>query len=193
VATVNERLSVHNVTFHGAPLAELEEHWAALGVSRLSILDSQLLDPEFPMLLQRTDYRVEAVYHLFAGGTLSRDPQIAQDALCAVIDAAAGARARTVYLLTGGRGALTWKQAADQFCTMVNPCVEHANRVGVALAIENASSLYADIHLAQRCATRLRSPRWAGWASASTCFTVGPKAISKRWFSAPCREPRSSS
>ncbi|HUE32706.1 MAG TPA: TIM barrel protein [Mycobacterium sp.] len=148
MATVNERLSVHNVTFHGAPLAELEEHWAALGVSRLSILDSQLLDPEFPMLLQRTDYRVEAVYHLFAGGTLSRDPQIAQDALCAVIDAAAGARARTVYLLTGGRGALTWKQAADQFCTMVNPCVEHANRVGVALAIENASSLYADIHLA---------------------------------------------
>jgi hypothetical protein len=64
VATVNERLSVHNVTFHGAPFADLEEHWAALGVSRLSILDSQLLDPEFPMLLQRNNYSVEAVYHL---------------------------------------------------------------------------------------------------------------------------------
>jgi sugar phosphate isomerase/epimerase len=65
-----------------------------------------------------------------------------------VIDAAASAGARTVYLLTGGRGGLNWEQAADQFCVMVTPCVEHSNRVGVALAIENASSLYADIHLA---------------------------------------------
>jgi sugar phosphate isomerase/epimerase len=31
---------------------------------------------------------------------------------------------------------------------MVTPCVAHAKAAGVALAIENASSLYADIHLA---------------------------------------------
>ena len=148
MATANERLSVHNVTFHGSSLTDLQAHWAALGVSRLSILDSQLLDPEFPTLLQRNDYRVEAVYHLFADGRLSNDPHLAREALCAVIDAAASVGAHTVYLLTGGRGALTWGQAADRFCTMVTPCVEHAIRVGVALAIENASSLYADIHLA---------------------------------------------
>jgi sugar phosphate isomerase/epimerase len=148
VTAVNERLSVHNVTFLGASLADLEAYWAALGVSRLSILDSQLLDPEFPILLQRNAYTVEAVYHLFAGGLLSNDPHVAQDALCAVLDAAASVGVRTVYLLTGGRGALTWEHAADQFCVMVTPCVEHANRVGVALAIENASILYADIHLA---------------------------------------------
>jgi sugar phosphate isomerase/epimerase len=144
----HKRLSVHNVTFHGASLADLEAYWAALGVSRLSILDSQLLDPEFPILLQRNNYTVEAVYHLFAGGRLSTDPRTAQGALSTVIDAAAGVGARTVYLLTGGRGSLTWEQAADEFCAMVTPCVEQANRVGVALAIENASSLYADIHLA---------------------------------------------
>jgi sugar phosphate isomerase/epimerase len=144
----HKRLSVHNVTFHGAPLADLEAYWAALGVSRLSILDSQLLHPEFPMLLQRNNYIVEAIYHLFAGGRLSTDPHTAQGALSTVIDAAASVGARTVYLLTGGRGSLTWEQAADQFCAMITPCVQHANRVGVALAIENASSLYADIHLA---------------------------------------------
>jgi sugar phosphate isomerase/epimerase len=148
VTTANERLSVHNVTFHGATLADLEAYWAALGVSRLSILDSQLLDPEFPMLLQHNGYTVEAVYHLFADGRLSTDPHTARDALCAVLDAAASVGARTVYLLTGGRGALNWEQAAEQFCAMVTPCVEHANGLGVALAIENASSLYADIHLA---------------------------------------------
>jgi sugar phosphate isomerase/epimerase len=144
----HHRLSVHNVTFLGASLAELEKHWATLSTSRLSILDSQLLDPEFPILLQRNDYTVEAVYHLFAGGRLTSDPRTAQDALLEVIDAAAGVGARLVYLLTGGRDGLNWQQAADRFCATVAPCVAHARRVGVALAIENASSLYADLHLA---------------------------------------------
>ncbi|WP_322858229.1 TIM barrel protein [Mycobacterium europaeum] len=144
----HKRLSVHNVTFYGDSLAEMQAHWAALGVSRLSILDSQLLDPEFPIVLQRNDYAVEAVYHLFAGGALSSDPQAARAALSSVIDAAAAVGARTVYLLTGGRGDLTWGQAAERFCAMVTPCVTHAKAAGVALAIENASCLYADIHLA---------------------------------------------
>lgn len=134
----HERVSVHSVTFYGSPLHELEEYWAALGVSRLSILDDQLLDPAFPELLRRTAYAVEAVCHVFAG----------PDGLLPVIDAAAAVRARTVYLLTGGRGSLSWPQAAERFSAAIAPCVEHAQAAGVALAIENASSLYADIHLA---------------------------------------------
>jgi sugar phosphate isomerase/epimerase len=132
------RLSVHNVTFYGATLDELEKYWADLGVSRVSILDSQLLDPQLPLLLQHNDYSVEAVYHLFA----------AEDALTRVIDAAAGVGARTVYMLTGGRGDLTWRHAAERFSEMVAPCRDHAAEAGVTLAIENASSLYADIHIA---------------------------------------------
>ncbi|ORB72730.1 sugar phosphate isomerase/epimerase family protein [Mycobacterium scrofulaceum] len=144
----HKRLSVHDVTFYGDSLTEMTAHWAALGVSRLSVLDSELLDPDFPILLQCNDYTVEAVYHLFAGGALSGDPQPARDALCTVIDAAAAAGARTVYLLTGGRGGLSWGQAAERFCAMVAPCVAHAHAAGPALAIENASSLYADLHIA---------------------------------------------
>ena len=144
----HQRLSVHNVTFYGESLAELERHWADLGVSRLSILDDQVLDPELPKLLQRNDYTVEAVCHVFAGGRLETGAQAAREALLPVIDAAAVVGARVVYMLTGGRGALTWPQAAERFSDMIAPCVEHARRAGVALAIENASSLYADIHLA---------------------------------------------
>jgi sugar phosphate isomerase/epimerase len=129
------RLSVHNVTFYGAPVSELQEHWADLGVSRLSILDSQLAQVQ--ELLRHNDYTVEAVYHLF-------DPA----ALPQVIDGAADVNARTVYLLTGGRGDLTWRQAAERFCESIAPCVQQARQSGVALAIENASSLYADIHFA---------------------------------------------
>jgi sugar phosphate isomerase/epimerase len=144
----HERLSVHNVTFYGEPLADLQHHWAGLGISRLSILDDQLLDPAFLQFLQRNAYRVEAVTHIFAGGRLSGDSQPAREALTTVIDAAAQVGGRTVYLLTGGRGDLTWEQAAERFCAMIAPCREHAERAGISLAIECASSLYADIHLA---------------------------------------------
>ncbi|WP_156745439.1 sugar phosphate isomerase/epimerase [Mycobacterium sp. 1165178.9] len=148
MATPHKRLSVHDVTFFGASLAELEKHWAALGVSRLSVLDSELLDPQFPKLLQRNTYTVEAVCHIFGGGRLDTGARTARDALLPVIDAAAAVGARVVYMLTGGRGALAWPQAADRFSAIIAPCVEHAKQAGVALAIENASSLYADIHLA---------------------------------------------
>lgn len=148
MAGAHQRLSVHNVTFYGASLPELQDHWAALDVSRLSILDGQLLAPEFPILLRDNGYTVEAVYHLFAAGSLTSDVDTAREALSTVIDAAAEVDARTVYMLTGGRGNLTWKQAAERFSDMVAPCAARAKAAGVALAIENASSLYADIHLA---------------------------------------------
>jgi sugar phosphate isomerase/epimerase len=160
--TAHQRLSVHNVTFYGEPLAQLEAHWAALGMSRLSILDGQLLDPEFPKLLQRNTYTVEVVNHVFAGGQLTSDPQAARAALSKVLDAAAGVGARTVYLLTGGRGALTWTQAAERFCAMIAPCVEHARQAGVTLAIEPASSLYADIHLAHTLRDTITLAEMAG-------------------------------
>src|ERR1700689_2133609 len=137
MTTAHQRLSVHNVTFLGASPAELEKHWTTLGVSRLSILDSQLLDPEFSMLLQRNDYTVEAVYHLFAGGHLTSQARAAQDALAAVIDAPAAAGSRLIYLLTGGRDGLTWQQGAEHFCAIVASSVEYAKQLGVRLAIEN--------------------------------------------------------
>jgi sugar phosphate isomerase/epimerase len=136
--TMRERLSVHNVTFLGANPAELHRHWTALGLRHLSILDAQLLEPGFVRLVQAEDYAIEAVYHLFGGAAdLSR-----------LIDAAAATGARCIYMLTGGRDGLSWEGAAERFCRAVEPCVQEAARAGVGLAIENASSLYADIHLA---------------------------------------------
>ncbi len=131
-------LSVHNVTFLGADSPELHQNWTALGLRHLSILDTQLLDPGFVRLIRAEGYVVEAVYHLFGGGAdLSR-----------LIDAAAATGARCIYLLTGGRSGLTWEQAAERFCRAIEPCVREAEAAGVSLAIENASSLYADIHFA---------------------------------------------
>jgi sugar phosphate isomerase/epimerase len=135
---MHEGLSVHNVTFLGADPAELQGYWTTLGLRHLSVLDTQLLDPGFARLFRADDYAIEAVYHLFGSrGDLSR-----------LIDAAAAAGARCIYMLTGGRGGLTWERAAERFCRAIEPCVQEAEQAGVGLAIENASSLYADIHLA---------------------------------------------
>jgi sugar phosphate isomerase/epimerase len=147
----HQRLSVHNVTFLGADPAELHSHWTALGLRHLSVLDAQLLDPGFVRLCQGEDYAVEAVYHLFGAGRSSEDAQSVHAAradLSRLIDAAAGAGARCIYMLTGGRSGLTWEQAAERFCHAIEPCVQQAGQAGVGLAIENASCLYADIHLA---------------------------------------------
>ena len=134
----DERLSVHSVTFSGATLEDMRTCWQSLGTTRLSLIDTQLSDPLLPKVVSTEGYSVESVFHLFeTAAGLSR-----------VIEAATEVGARVIYMLTGGRGDLTWAEAADRFCEAVQPSVHDARQAGVALAIENASGLYADIHIA---------------------------------------------
>ncbi len=138
VSAPDERLSVHNVTFYGATLDELCSHWETIGIRRLSLIDTQLFDPFLSKAVSAQGYSVESVFHLFDS----------TDGLRRVIEAAAEVGTRVVYMLTGGRGDRTWEEAAGRFCDAVRPCVDDARQSGVALAIENASGLYADIHIA---------------------------------------------
>jgi sugar phosphate isomerase/epimerase len=148
---MHERLSVHDVTFFGASPAELERNWTTLGMRRLSVIDTQLLDPDFRRILDGGDYLIQAICHVFGAGRVPTDEQsagAARAALSRLIETAAATGARCIYLLTGGRGELSWEQAADRFRDAIEPCVGEAAQAGVGLAIENASSLYADIHMA---------------------------------------------
>ncbi|MDA2893735.1 TIM barrel protein [Mycolicibacterium sp. BiH015] len=113
-------------------------HWETLGLRRLSLIDAQLSESNVPGLITAQGYSVESVFHLFDTA----------DGLRRVIEAAGEVGARVIYMLTGGRGDLTWDDAASRFCDAVQPCLDDAAAAGVALAIENASGLYADIHIA---------------------------------------------
>ncbi|MCV7283371.1 sugar phosphate isomerase/epimerase [Mycolicibacterium flavescens] len=148
----DERLSVHSVTFLGEPVRDQREHWRALGVRRLSLIDAQLSDDALRESVSGGECSVESVYHLFD----------TPDALLRVIDDAAGLGARVVYMLTGGRANLTWEHAAERFCEAVAPCVRAAESAGVALAIENASALYADIHIAHSLRDTITLAEMAG-------------------------------
>ncbi|MCX2931630.1 TIM barrel protein [Mycobacterium sp. CVI_P3] len=148
---MHERLSVHDVTFLGAGPTELLNNWTALGAHRLSVIDTQFLTPDFLAILEAGNFQIQAVYHLFGSGRIPSDePSVAaaRAALSQVIEAAAATGADCIYMLTGGRGGFTWEQAADRFCHAIEPCARQARQAGVSLAIENAGSLYADIHIA---------------------------------------------
>jgi len=148
---MHDLLSVHNVTFFGSSPTELQRNWSQLGVRRLSILDTDLTNPAFVEMLGTEDFQVQAVCHPFGSGRIPGDPaavDAARTELFRLIDAAAATGARCIYMLTGGRGEFTWEQAAERFAYTVEPCVQAARANGVALAIENASALYADLHIA---------------------------------------------
>lgn len=149
---IDQRLSVHSVTFHGATLREYSSRWDSLGVRRLSLIDAQLADPALADVVAAGGYSVESVFHLFSS----------TDGLRRVIASAATVGARVVYMLTGGRGERSWEDAAGAFCDAVYPCLDEARQAGVALAIENASGLYADIHIAHTLADTIELAESAG-------------------------------
>jgi len=148
------RLSVHSVSFFGASLDELDGYWQRLGLSRLSLIAQQLDGggaEAIRQLIDRRGYAVEAITHVFATGALpvGADAIAAcRDDLLRTIDKAEHVGAKTIYMISGGRGARTWRAAAEAFAAALAPCVRHAEQTGVALAVENASNLYVDVHLA---------------------------------------------
>ena len=146
-------------------MAELDGYWQTLELRRLSLTAAQLADVALPGLIAERDYAIESVTHVFVAGALStgaRDMAMARDDLMRTIDRAARLGARSVYMLTGGRGARSWEAAAELFCVALLPCVRAAEQAGVALAIENASSLYVDIHLAHTLRDTITLAEMAG-------------------------------
>ncbi|HET8881624.1 MAG TPA: sugar phosphate isomerase/epimerase [Solimonas sp.] len=151
--SLHDRLSVHSICFADAGIDALFDHWSALGARRVSFSSGQVLDHGAQAVRAKLDAggrRAETMTHVLRPGALSgRDDDIAADRarLRDAIAAAATIGARSIYLLSGGRGALDWQAAAEVFAETVAPCRAIAAEAGVALAIENASPLYADLHI----------------------------------------------
>jgi sugar phosphate isomerase/epimerase len=151
---MHARISVNQICFPGASLDVLAGHWRALHARRVSFVSPTLLADDLSPVqraLAAGDHRVETITHVFLPGQhLSPDPaswQAARENLSKLIQRADTLRARSIYLITGGHGALTWEEAADAFSAAVAPCAAQARDVGIAIMIENAPALYADVHL----------------------------------------------
>ena len=151
---MHARLSINQICFMGASLTQLENYWRELHASRVGCLSLPLLDHNFDVLhdvLTRNNLQLETVAHVFLpGGDLSinESVQAGRARLTELIRKAELVKARSIYMMTGGRGNLSWEQAANNFAEAIAPCISQAKDAGIALAIENAPAVYADVHIA---------------------------------------------
>ncbi len=152
---MHDRVSVNAICFPGASFRDLAGCWRELGAGRISLVSGLLLEEGLPAAqeaLATGPYRVETITHPFLPGRhlepLEDSWREGRERLSRVIQAAQALGARSIYMLTGGHGTLTWEEAAKAFSAAVAPCVAQAKAAGVALMIENASPLYADAHIA---------------------------------------------
>lgn len=166
---MHERVSIHQMCFAGAGAADYVRQCQALGARRISFASPSLLADggmaELQAALAGGDTAVESIAHVFRAGHLSSDSlewRDSRETLSRLIDDAAGLGARSIYMLTGGHGGLSWEAAAECFCEAIAPCVEQASAAGIALAIENASALYAELHIAHSLADAVTLAEKAG-------------------------------
>jgi sugar phosphate isomerase/epimerase len=153
---MHARVSLHQVAFMNETPGAFVEHCRTLGVPMTLV--TSLLSGPIP-----AGVRVQTLNHPFATATdLERDDGAATEGLCAAIELAASMGAGAVYLITGGRGGLSWEDAAARFVELVAPCRAHADRHGIALLVENASPVNVDIHLAHTLADTITLADMAG-------------------------------
>jgi len=159
---MHPRVSLHQVAMIAQPTAAFLDLCCSIGMQHCTLAILALDRPgEFAAaceVVAQGAVKVGCINHLFASRLdLQHHIGATTEGLLRAIDMAAQLRAPSIYMLTGGRGALSWEQAAARFAELVAPARDAAQAAGVALLVENASALNADIHIAHtlRDATRL--------------------------------------
>jgi sugar phosphate isomerase/epimerase len=164
---MHERVSVNALCLFGKPLRQVAEFWRQLRPQRVSFTSPLLVGGFSPArtVVQDGGYAVETISHPFLMGHLDSGEDAlleARDNLSRTLGAAAALGARSVYVVTGGHGSLTWEEAAERFSRAIEPCVVEAQNAGIALAVENASPLRADVHIAHSLRDTLTLAEIAG-------------------------------
>jgi sugar phosphate isomerase/epimerase len=130
-------------------LEEDLEFWASAGIGRveLSLRKVEAAGTERAVALVRgAGLRVDSVIE--AGHFLLADPATwpaERDRLGRAVELAAATGARSVVLLPGAPGRLEWEDAAGALAEALGPVAAAARAAGVALALENTSSLRIDL------------------------------------------------
>jgi sugar phosphate isomerase/epimerase len=151
---MHERVSVNALCFGGPPLAEMEAIWQELAPKRVSFMTGQVFaesEQAAAAIVVRNGYGVETLSHAFQMNPLSPDEADWAEPramLSRAIAFAKSVNARSIYMVTGGRGDRTFEEAAEIFAAAVAPGAAEARAAGVALLIETAPPVYGRVHIA---------------------------------------------
>ena len=159
---MHPRVSLHQVALITEPTADFLDICRSIGVQHCTLAAPCLQTKEARSAARESPVQIGCINHLFAlHPDLERDTGKAAANLLGVIEVAAEVGAPAIYLLTGGRGALSWEAAAQRFAALLAPCRDAAQRAGIRLLVENASPLNADIHMAHTLPDAVRLARMA--------------------------------
>ena len=136
---MHPRVGLHQVAFLDESTTAFLDHCRRIGVQHTTLVTPSLMRPggldEAKRALAAGGPQVETVNHQFAVyPDLDNDRGEAAEKLLQAIDIAAALGASSVYLQTGGRGCLTWEQAAERFAALIAPCKAAAAAQGVSAA-----------------------------------------------------------
>lgn len=164
---MHPRVSLHQVALIAEPTAAFLAFCRSIGVQHCTLATPRLQhEDDIAAACEAVAdgaLRVGCINHPFAlHPDLERDSGGAREGLLQAIATAARVGAPAIYLLTGGRGSLSWEAAAQRFADLLAPCRDAAREAGVALLVENASPLNADIHMAHTLPDATRLARLAG-------------------------------
>ena len=115
-------------------------------------------------LLRDAGLTVAAFTHRAFGFAPPEEVAGARERLHRTIGIAGEIGAQNIIMTTGGRGALTWPDAAARFADAIAPCAEAARETGIGLGIEPTSHLWADASIAHRLADTVTLAKMAGIA-----------------------------
>jgi sugar phosphate isomerase/epimerase len=164
---MHPRVCLHQVAFVKESTSQFIGHCRAIGVQPMTLVTPVLMLPgellETERALAAGGPRVETVNHPFGiFPDLDRDSGEATKKLLQAIEIAASLGAPNIYVVSGGRGSLSWEQAAQRFAELIAPCRVAAGDRGIKLLVETASSFNIDIHMAHTLTDTIRLAEIAG-------------------------------
>jgi sugar phosphate isomerase/epimerase len=150
---MHPRISIDDLCFPGASLESNLLSFRTLEARRIGIVAPKLaaagLDQGIKTLA-RSEFVVATLVQPFMSRYGLADKSHWSEGraeLSRTIEAAHALKAESIYMLSGGRGQLSWEDAADAFCEAIAPCAAEAKAACIPLLIEPAPALYCDLSI----------------------------------------------
>ncbi len=162
---MHPQISINTLCLPAAPFGAHAEAVARLGARGISPGVAAVLEcgvAETARTIRDTGLDMATMTHLSFGYATPDAKAEARERLLRTIGIAAEIGAQSVIMTTGGRGDLSWGDAAEAFADAMAPCADAARAAGITIGIEGTSHLYSDVSIAHRLADTAKLARMAG-------------------------------